>query len=374
MLSVKVIPYVNLSAQWNEEKEELLPIVEEVLAMGGYVGGEKVEQFESEVAQFCNSNYAVALNSGTDALICALRALKIGPGSEVITPPNSFIASTSAITHVGAKPVFVDVLPDQNMNPDLVESAITPSTRAIMPVHLTGRMAEMVEICDLADHFGLYVIEDAAQAIGSLYNDCPSGSIGNVGCFSTHPLKNLNACGDGGFITTNDHKIAEKIRLLRNHGLADRNTVTDFGVVSRMDVLQAEILRYRLGRLPSIIKRRRENASVYRATLDSEYIYVPMERKNRFDSYHTFVIQTNERDALQKVLKSKGVETAIHYPVPIHLQPACKYLGHRKGDFPVAETQADRILTIPIHQYLQVSDLSYVSKNINKFFKRKASE
>jgi dTDP-4-amino-4,6-dideoxygalactose transaminase len=236
-----------------------------------------------------------------------------------------------------------------------------------MPVHLTGRICDMSPILEIARRHGLRVIEDAAQAIGSSYDGRPAGSFGDVGCFSTHPLKNLNACGDGGFITTNDDQIAAAVRSLSNHGLIDRNTVEQFGFVSRMDVLQAAILGYRLRKLDDIIRRRRENAARYRALLDPHVIYVPADRQIEFNSYHTFVIQVDRRDELQRNLGASGIGTAIHYPVPIHLQPAAAALGCKRGDFPVTESQAKRVLSLPIHQHLQLADIEDVASRINMF-------
>ena len=361
------IPYVNLVAQYEEERAELLPIIDRVLASGQYIGGSVVMGTEQRLAELCGVKHAVALNSGTDALVLGLRALNIGAGDEVITTPNSFIASAAAIVHVGAKPVFVDVLADQNIDPGQIAKVVTPRTKAIMPVHLTGRVCDMVPIVDAARRYGLMIIEDAAQAIGSIYAGQPAGSFGDIGCFSTHPLKNLNACGDGGFVTTNRDDIAAKVAALRNHGLVDRNTAAVFGFVSRMDTMQAAILDFRLDRLADIIRRRRENAAHYRALLDSERIMVPLDRQIEFNTYHTFVIQVDRRDELQRHLASKGIGTAIHYPVPIHLQPAAAPLGYQMGDFPVAEHQAQRILTLPINQTLRPSDIDEVAAEVNSF-------
>lgn len=367
-LARRAIPYVNIGAQYAEEREALLPVIEEVLRSGVYVGGDAIERLESDLAAFTGVKHAVALNSGTDALVIALATLGIGAGDEVITPPNSFVASTAVITHLRAKPVFVDVLPDQNIDPSRVEAAITPRTKAIMPVHLTGRMARMDEIMAIAKKHGLAVVEDAAQAIGSNYAGRRSGSYGHVGCFSTHPLKNFNACGDGGFLTTNDDRVAAAARSMRNHGLVDRNTVERFGFVSRMDTLQAAILRYRLTRLESITTRRRSNAALYDKRLQRKSVFVPPEAPKEFNTYHTYVIQTDRRDELQKHLAARGVGTAIHYPVPIHLQPAARDLGCRKGQFPVTERQARRILTLPINQTLSDADVEYVARCVNDFY------
>ena len=290
------VPYVNLAAQWVKEREDLLPILDQALASGAYVGGESVERFEAAVAAYCGTKHAVALNSGTDALVCALHALGIRPGDEVITPPNSFIASTAAIVHLGAVPVFVDVLADQNMDPSLIEAAITPKTRGIMPVHLTGRVANMDAVNDIARTKKLFVIEDAAQSFGSKWRNKLSGALGDAGCFSAHPLKNLNACGDSGFVTTDDEQVAEKILLMRNHGLIDRNNVEVFGMVSRMDALQAAILNFRLAHLHETIEARRRNANLYQQLLDPELVYFPPEKYEEFNTYHTFVIQVDRRD------------------------------------------------------------------------------
>jgi dTDP-4-amino-4,6-dideoxygalactose transaminase len=364
------VPYVNLGAQYAEERETLLPLIDQVLREGQYIGGEAIERLEADLAAFLGVKHVVALNSGTDALILALAALGIGPGDEVITPPNSFVASTAAIVHLRAKPVFADVLPDQNIDPRQIEAAITPRTKVIMPVHLTGRMARMDDIMAIAAQYQLAVIEDGAQAIGSKYRGRPSGSYGQAGCFSTHPLKNFNACGDGGFVSTNDDAMASKVRSARNHGLVDRNTVAQFGFVSRMDTLQAAILRYRLKRLPEITERRRRNAAFYDRLLDKETVFSPPETAAEYNTYHTYVIQADRRDELQRYLADRGVGTAIHYPVPIHLQPAARELGCRKGQFPVAERQAERILTLPVNQSLAEEDMRYVADCVNGFYKK----
>ncbi len=367
--AAREVPYVNMAAQWAEEREELLPIIERVLAEGHWVGGAAVAEFEAAAARLCGVAHAVALNSGTDALVLGMAALGIGPGDEVVTPPNSFIASTAAIVQLGARPVFVDVRDDQNIDPERIEEAITPRTKAIMPVHLSGRIADMAPIMEIAERHGLWVVEDAAQSVGSRYDDRLSGCFGQVGCFSTHPLKNLNACGDGGFLTTDDEEIAEAVRASRNHGLVTRESVARFGQVSRMDSLQAAILSFRLGRLDDTIRRRRANAALYRERLDPELVFMPEDREREFNTYHTFVIQVDRRDELQAFLQSQGVGTAIHYPVPIHLQPASAGLGTRAGDFPVTERQAGRILTLPINQMLSPDDIYYVADRVNEFCK-----
>ena len=362
------VPYVNLPAQFEEERERIHACVDDVFGRGDFVGGAAIAELETELASFIGIAYVVALNSGTDALILGMKALGIGPGDEVITPPNSFVSSTAAIAATGATPVFADVLPDQNIDPDAVERAITPRTRAIMPVHLTGRMADMTTLCDIANRRGLFVIEDAAQSIGSMRDGLNSGAAGDIGCFSAHPLKNLNAAGDAGFLVTHDAAIAERVRRFANNGLADRNTVAAWGTVSRLDTLQAAILRVRLEALPKVTERRRANAALYCRSLSGEQVFVPPEKPGEFNTYHTFVVQVDERDALKAYLAENGIESAIHYPVPIHLQPAAANLGYQSGDFPVAESQAARILSLPVHQFLNEEDITYVQEIIAKFF------
>jgi len=369
MAIIKTIPYVNLAAQWISERDSLIPIIDRVFSSGQYIGGQCVEEFEEKAAKLCDTKYCVALNSGTDALVCGLIALGVKRGDEVITPPNSFIASTAAIVHIGAIPVFADVLPDQNIDPQKIESAITSKTKAIMPVHLTGRMARMDEIKQIAERHRIPIIEDAAQSIGSRYLDIPAGKWGKIGSFSAHPLKNLNACGDSGFLVTDDREMAYQVKLMRNHGMKDRNTVVRFGYVSRMDAFQAAILTFRIKNLATITTQRRKNAALYLKLLDRTKIFIPEDRPEEFNTYHTFVIQVNHRNQLQKQLKEVGIETSIHYPIPIHLQPAARELGYKTGDFPVSELQADKILTLPIHQFLTKGEITEISNQVNQHSK-----
>ncbi|OHC74029.1 MAG: transcriptional regulator [Rhodospirillales bacterium RIFCSPLOWO2_12_FULL_58_28] len=369
MKEPKQISYVAIAEQFADERDDIMPIIESVLAGGNYVGGPAIDRLEEEVARFVGVKHCVALNSGTDALMLGMKCLGIGPGDEVITPPNSFIASTAAIANLGAVPVFVDAGPDQNIDVSLIEAAITPKTRAIMPVHLTGRVCDMDPVLALADKHGLTVIEDAAQAMGAAYKGRRAGSIGNVGCFSAHPLKIFNSCGDGGLATTNDDKIAERIRHLRNHGLIDRDTVVEFGYVSRMDVLQAEILRYRLPRLGRTIAIRKRNAAVYRELLDPNYAFIPPAKDYEDNTFTMFVAQFDRRDELQSYLKDNGVATGVHYPTPIHLQPAARRYGGKPGDFPVIERQSKRILSLPHHQFLTEDQIRHISGLVNAFFR-----
>jgi dTDP-4-amino-4,6-dideoxygalactose transaminase len=358
----------DLESQFEEEKDELMPAVTAILKRGDFIGGDAIGELEAGLAKRIGVAHAVALNSGTDALFLALRVLGIGPGDEVITPPNSFVASTATIVQVGATPVFVDVREDQNIDPALVEAAITPRTRAIMVVHMSGRIAPMNEINDLAKRHGLKVIEDAAQACGSTYHGKVAGSIGDIGCFSAHPLKNMNACGDAGYMTLNDAGMAARARLLRNHGLVDRNTVQEWGVNSRLDTLQAAVLKIRLKNLDSVVERKRANVALYRSLLSEKHVFIPPCQNYEFNTFVLFVVQVDRRDELQKFLSSRGIGTAIHYPIPIHLQPAAAALGHKPGDFPMVERQADRILSLPVHPYMSEDDVRTVAATINEFY------
>jgi len=363
------IDYVNLKKQWLSERKYLLPIIDKVLATGEFVGGSEIIKFEKNILKLTDSKYSVSLNSGTDALTLALHVLGIKKNDEVITPPNSFIASASCITHIGAKPVFVDVGEDLNIDPDLIEKKITKKTKAIIAVHLTGKMARMSQIMSIAKKYRIKVIEDAAQSIGSTFKKKPAGSYGEIGCFSAHPLKNLNAFGDCGYLVTNNKNIAKKIKILSNHGMENRNTVKYSGYVSRMDNLQAAILNYHIKNLEKIISIRRRNAKLYEKHLDNVNLELPFEDQHSFDTYHTYVIKTKFRKKLIEYLKQKNIGTAIHYPIPIHLQPAFKRFGYKKGDFPVTEKLCKEILTLPINQYLSPDQIIYIAKSINSFFK-----
>jgi dTDP-4-amino-4,6-dideoxygalactose transaminase len=358
------IPYVNLGAQFAEEKAELMPRIEAVLAGGMHVGGPEIEALEREIAEYVGTRHAVALGSGTDALIFGMIAAGIGPGDEVITPPNSFVASTAAIVRTGATPVFADVRTDGLIDPEAVTAAVTPRTAAIMPVHLWGGICDMESLWAIAERHDLAIVEDAAQAMGTRYRNRRAGSLGTVGCFSAHPLKIFNALGDAGFITTDSAEIASRVRLLRNHGLVDRDTVSEFGYVSRLDALQAVVLRYRLGRLDEMIERRRDNVALYRELLKGTPIRLPEQKPYEFHTFVNFVSQCDRRDELQKHLADKGVQTVVHYNTPIHLQPAAQSLQCRKGQFPVTERLCETILALPANQSLRHEDVAYVCNEI----------
>ena len=361
------VRYVDLGAQYAAQREKILAALDRAMASGRYILGEEVARFEAAMAKACNVKHCIGVANGTDALIIAMQALDIGPGDEVITVANSWISTTSAIILAGATPVYVDVNDDLNMNPALIEEAITSKTKAILPVHLTGRCADMDKILAIAHAYDLFVIEDAAQAIGASHHGQLAGEMGDVGCFSLHPLKNLNAMGDAGAITTNNDELAAKIRLLHNHGLEDRNNVSRWGHNSRLDVLQAAILNVRMADLDTVIEQRRANAAYYRRRL-SGLVICPTDAADCRDTYHLFVIQTRRRDALKAWLSQHQISSAIHYPVPNHLQACCADLGFAKGDLPKTEQQADRILSLPVNQMLEQQQLEHVAQTIRAFF------
>ena len=363
------VPYVNLAAQHAPLKERLLAAIGEVIDHSQFILGDEVAEFERRFADLCGVRYAVGVNSGTDALFFALKALGVGPGDEVITVPNSFISSTGCIALLGARPVFVDVGDDYNIDPDLVEPAITAHTRAILPVHLTGRPARMAPLVEIARSHGLPIVEDCAQAVSAEYREQPVGSFGAVGCFSLHPLKTLSGCGDGGVLTTNDAGLYEDLKQLRNIGLRTRDECVVWSHNSRLDTLQAAILLVKLDWLEEWTEKRQSNACFYQRLLDGvPQVQAPVDRPNERAVYHTFVIQADDRDGLKAHLAAHGIGAAIHYPVPIHLQKAAAGLGYSRGSFPVTERQADRILSLPVYPELGATELEYVAATLRAFY------
>lgn len=370
---MKVISYAGLDRQYEAEKSELLEAFQQVASSGQFILGSHVDTLENEIAEFIGVEHCVTLNSGTDALLLGMHALGIGRGDEVITPPNSFVASTASIVHIGAKPIFVDVKDDQNLNIDLIESAITEKTKAIMPVHLTGRVCDMDPLLKIAQKYNLLIVEDAAQSFGSMYGGKKSGSFGDIGCFSAHPLKLFNACGDAGFITTNDKHIADHIKRIRSHGFEDRNTISQWGFVSRLDTLQAVILRMRLTKIKGYINKRRENVALYRKKLNSNHVFIPPCKEKEFNTFQTFVIQVDNRDALQTFLKENGVESNVHYPVPIHKQKPFEKMASKKCTYPKTEEQSGRILSLPVSQFLTTEEINHICYLVNTFYQRESN-
>ena len=363
------VKYIDLPKQAHAE-DMLRDIKGLLLETGQFTLGPEVEEFESKFAKLCQTRYAIGVNSGTDALFLSMKALKIGPGDEVITAPNSFFATAASIANVGAKPVFVDVDNEYNMDPNLIEDAITPRTKAIIPVHLTGNPADMPRIMDTANRHKLYVIEDACQAIGASIDGQAVVSFGITGCFSLHPLKNLNVWGDGGVIVTDSDELYEKIRLLRNHGLENRDDCAVFGYNSRLDTIQSIVGNRLMRDLDEITKTRIRNARVYDEALSKfrEHVIIPPRKTNVRQVFHTYVIQGKDRDRLYQHLLENGIEAKIHYPKPLHLHQASQYLGYREGDFPVCEAQARSIISLPVHQHLTDDQLAYVIDEIRRFY------
>ncbi|MDD5606514.1 MAG: DegT/DnrJ/EryC1/StrS family aminotransferase [Candidatus Pacebacteria bacterium] len=366
--------FLDLVAQYKSIKKEIDKAVERVLDSSIFIGGKEVEEFEKEVARFCGVKYAIGVNSGTDALFLSLKALGIKSGDEVITTPFTFIATAGVIVNCGAKPVFADIESSTfNISPESIEGLITPKTKAILPVHLFGQMADMDEIMKIARKYKLYVVEDAAQAIGAEYRSKKAGTIGDLGCFSFFPSKNLGAYGDGGMIITNNKKLAEKIRLLKNHGSSPKEKYLNLviGTNSRLDALQAAILRVKLRYLSKWSRERAKKADYYNKNLKGVGdIIVPKINFGRSHIFHQYTIKTKLRDKLQQYLKEKEIPTMIYYPLSLHSQPAFKYLKYRQGDFLEAEKALKEVLSLPIYPELGKKDQDYIIQKIKEFFEK----
>jgi len=363
------VPFVNLGLQYQRLQNEILKKFDEISSKGSYVLGDELIQFEKNFAKYCGTSFAIGVGNGSDALFFSLLALGINKGDEIITVPNSFVATAWAIANAGARLVFVDVGDDYNIDPNLIRKAINPKTKAILPVHLTGRIADMEKIQEISFEHNLYIIEDAAQAVGATYKGKKSGSFGDTGCFSLHPLKNLHVHGDGGVITTNDENLYHQILKMRNHGLKNRDECELWGWNSRLDEIHAAIANLKLNYLDDWNSRFREIASRYINELHG-LVHVPSINDFEKPVFHRFMIQYERRDKLQMFLKDQGIQTAINYPIPLHLQEASNYLGYRAGDFPVAEQQADRILSLPIYSELENSQVEHVITAVKKFTHR----
>ncbi|MEO7000927.1 MAG: DegT/DnrJ/EryC1/StrS family aminotransferase [Ktedonobacterales bacterium] len=354
------VPLVDLQAQYRTIKQQILPAIERVLdGMALYLGPEQLA-FEQEFAAYCASQHGVSVSNGTDALALALRACEIGPGDEVITVANTFIATIEAISMVGATPVFVDIDPDTYMMDwRLIERVITPQTRALLPVHLFGHPAEMGPILEIARAHGLRVIEDASQAHGALYNGKPIGGLGDIGCFSLYCSKTLGAYGEAGICVTNDADLAERMRVLRDHGSRRRYEHEMMGVNARMDEIQAAVLRVKLPYLDDWNAARRAHAAVYSQRLHG-VVETPVTRDWATHAYYVYVIQTPERDRVRALLAEQSIATGVHYPIPLHLQPACARYDVAQGTLPVTEAAAARILSLPMYAELTAEQIDQV--------------
>jgi dTDP-4-amino-4,6-dideoxygalactose transaminase len=367
------VPFLNLKIQYKQIENEVIPMLTEAMSNAAFIGGPQVSGLEKEFSEFCESKYCVAVNSGTDALRFALIAAGIGNGDEVITVPNTFIATTEAISQAGAKPVFVDILPDTyNINPGLIEKKINKNTKAILPVHLYGQPADMDAIMQIAKKHNLIVIEDACQAHGALYKGKKAGSMGLAGCFSFYPGKNLGAFGEGGAVVTQDEKLAKQMSMLRDHGQEQKYYHAIEGYNGRLDAIQAGVLRIKLKRLKAWNDARRKNVTIYNELLSKiDGITTPVEAKGVESVYHIYLILVDDRDSLQKHLAGKGIGTGLHYPVPLHLQKAYSNMGFKEGDFPVSEKVSKRLLSLPMFAELTKEQIEYVCESIKEFMGRK---
>ncbi len=357
------VPFTRLDNGDPDLLAELIGVVERVAEKAAFTLGAEVEGFEREFAEWCDSEHAVGVSSGTAALELALRALGVGPGDEVIVPTNSFIATAEAVSAAGAKPVLVDVDEETALlTAEIAEAAITPRTRCVIPVHLYGRTVEMNPLLELCRARDIFVVEDACQAHGALYRGRPAGSFGDAGCFSFYPTKNLGAWGDGGAVITNDGGLAERIRLLRSHGEGSRHHHEMPARTDRLDALQAAILRVKLQRLDDANEgRRRAGAALREALADTPVIAPPPPATGSDHVFHLFVIRSSDRDALRAHLDAEGVASAIHYPTPIHLQPAYADLGQGLGSLPVAERLADEICSLPVFPRISDEEIERVA-------------
>jgi dTDP-4-amino-4,6-dideoxygalactose transaminase len=367
------VPYLDLKAQYRSIKTEIDAAVSKVLESGEFVLGSEVASFEREFAAYCGASDCIALNSGTSALHLALLAAGVGSGDEVITVPFTFVASVAAVLYAGARPVLVEIDPRSfNMDPASVEAAITSRTKAILPVHLYGQPADMDPILEIARRHGLVVIEDAAQAHGAKYKGRTAGSIGDIGCFSFYPTKNLGAYGEGGAVTTSNTEYAQKIRMLRDWGQDRKYHHILRGYNYRMEGLQGAILRVKLGHLEHWTQARRAVAAHYDRLLANCDVVRPVEMPWARHVYHVYTLRTVERDSLQAALAADGIQTAIHYAEPAHLQPAYADLGYSAGDFPHAEAAARQVLSLPIYPELSEEGIAEVARGVQRATSRKA--
>ena len=375
------VPFMDLKSMHRPLKDEILAAWEEILDSAYFVGGKHVEAFEQEFAVACDTKYAVAVHSGTDALRLALLALGVKPGDEVITVPNTFIATTEAITQAGAKPVFVDIDPQTyNMDVTKIESAVTPNTVGVLPVHLYGQPADMDPILDIAKKKNLWVLEDACQAHLAEYKGRKAGSLGNAAAFSFYPGKNLGSCGEGGAVTTNDPKLDQKVKMLRDHGQAQKYYHDMEGYNARLSALQCAALRIKLRHLPSWTEKRRKNAYKYTKYLKGiTGIKTPFVPTWANPVWHLYVILVENRDTIQSRLSEMGISTGLHYPIPLHFQKAYSYLKidnhkHDKETYTVTESCAKRLLSLPMFPELTEEQISYVSECLNEILLTKNAD
>jgi aminotransferase EvaB len=363
------VPFSYLPEQF-ADPEPIFARLREVITTGDFTLGKAVGEFEARFAKITGVDYAFGVDSGTSALRLALKTLGVGPGDEVITAANTFIATVGAIADTGAVTKFVDCKDDFCMDVSLLAAAITPHTKAIIPVHMTGAMVDMPRLLAIAAARGVPVIEDACQAVKSSLDERPAGSWGAIGAFSLHPLKFINIWGDGGVMTTNDPDIAKRISLLRNHGLQSRDVVVSMGVNSRLDTVQAVVALHVLDRADWIANQRRTNAAFYdQALANIDQIRIPPRDPRVLHSYVTYQVLVERRDALLAYCQARAIECKIHYPIPLYCQQGLRHLGYKRGEFPVADRHADTTITLPVHQFLSRDQLSFVVDSIAQFYR-----
>jgi dTDP-4-amino-4,6-dideoxygalactose transaminase len=376
--SVQPFPFLDLKAQYRTIKSEVDAVIQRVMESQQFILGPEVESFENEIAAYTQTQFAIACASGSDALLLALMALEVGPGDEVVTTPFTFVATAGSIARLGARPVFVDIDPNTyNLDPGKLTAAISSKTKAIIPVHLFGMAAQLDSIMQIANARGIPAIEDAAQAIGATYRDRPVGSIGLCGCFSFFPSKNLGGAGDGGLLTTGDGEFADKLRVLRNHGSHSKYECELIGMNSRLDALQAAILRVKLGYLDEWTAGRRRNAARYLELFKGRgldrMLTLPQVQEGCTHIYNQYVIRSPRRDELKDHLRACGVPSDIYYPIPLHLQQAFAYLKYRPGDLPQSERASREVLALPIFPEMSAGQQDLVVESIARFYGPAAS-
>lgn len=382
-MTLNPIPILDLKAQYSTIRDEIQAAIQQVLDSQQFILGAEVEALEKLLAEYCQCNYAFGVSSGTDALLLSLMAIGIRPGDEVITSPYSFFATSGSIVRLGAKPVYVDIDPSTyNIQAEMIEQKINGRTKAILPVHFAGQVVNMGPILEIADQYGLFVIEDACQAIGADYMGKRAGSMGHLGCFSFFPSKNLGGYGDSGMVTCNDPVLADKVSLLRNHGQKPKYHNRLVGGNFRMDALQAAVLRVKFKHLENWTETRRKHASTYRQLFSKHGVSIPMSDYGLKDGivlpsevgfgrhiYHLYMIRTKVRDVLASYLKNHGISTEIYYPIPLHLQECFSRMGYKPGDFPYSEEAAKETLALPIYPELTEDMLARIVNTVDEFFK-----
>lgn len=363
------VPILDLKAQYARCKVDVLEAIGTVCESQSFALGPAVAEFEQKIAAYCGCRHAIGVSSGTDALLVSLMALGIGPGDEIITTPFTFFATAGSVARLGAKPVFVDVdAASYNIDPTLIEEKVTAGTRAVIPVHIFGQAAQMRPITQIAQRHNVFVVEDAAQAIGATQDGIKCGNFGHLACFSFYPTKNLGGFGDGGLITTNDDTLADKVRILRNHGQDPIYFYKVIGGNFRLDAIQAAVLTVKLRHLDAWNEKRRQNAALYDTLLADLPVKCPRIDANNVSTYHQYTIAAPDRNKLQKFLADNKIGSAVFYPEPLHLQQCFKQLGYSKGDLPVAERLCSEVLSLPVYPELRAEQIEYVAESIRRFY------